>query len=90
MFILICYDIEDDKRRTRIRKTLRSYGEAVQESVFEAQLDDKQFHRLYARLASLLEREDNIRCYLLCESCVRRIQATHTVPKAKATKVHLF
>lgn len=32
--ILVCYDITDDRRRTRVAKTLESFGDRVQYSVF--------------------------------------------------------
>lgn len=32
--ILVCYDIVDDQRRVRLAKTLESYGDRVQYSVF--------------------------------------------------------
>ncbi|AUB85645.1 CRISPR-associated endonuclease Cas2 [Candidatus Thiodictyon syntrophicum] len=35
---LICYDIEDDRERTRVAKLLERYGERVQYSVFEVHL----------------------------------------------------
>lgn len=35
MFYLISYDIPDDRRRVRVAKTLKDYGDRVQYSVFE-------------------------------------------------------
>lgn len=32
--ILVCYDVADDRRRTRLAKTLESFGDRVQYSVF--------------------------------------------------------
>jgi len=40
-FVLVSYDISDDKRLRRIYKLLRGYGERVQYSVFLCQLTDK-------------------------------------------------
>lgn len=40
MFIIVAYDIVDNKRRTRLAKGMKSYGYRVQKSVFECQLDD--------------------------------------------------
>nr|WP_255372204.1 CRISPR-associated endonuclease Cas2 [Chlorobium sp. KB01] len=34
-FILVTYDIENDRRRTKIHKVLEGFGIAVQYSVFE-------------------------------------------------------
>jgi len=35
---LVCYDIEDDRERTRLAHLLEGYGERVQYSVFELHL----------------------------------------------------
>lgn len=54
MFIVITYDINDDKKRTRLHKTLRRYGEAVQYSVFECIIDEAQFDEMRREIARLL------------------------------------
>jgi len=38
MLYSICYDIKDDRRRNRIFKLLKDFGEPVQFSVFEADI----------------------------------------------------
>ena len=44
MHILISYDISEDKRRTKIHKMLKSYGQWMQYSVFEcADLTETQY-----------------------------------------------
>jgi len=40
-FILVTYDIENDRRRTKIHKVLEGYGISVQYSVFECFLSDE-------------------------------------------------
>ena len=42
MYFVVSYDISDDKRRTKIHNTLKSYGQRVQYSVFECDLTDTQ------------------------------------------------
>ena len=76
MFIVISYDIKDDKRRSRIFKTLKNFGQWMQFSVFECDLDRKNFLRLKDRLDHLIdaEKEDSIRFYSLCEGCKRQIE----------------
>jgi CRISPR-associated protein Cas2 len=41
-FVVVSYDITDDKRRVRMAKTLLGYGQRVQYSVFEAHLTQRQ------------------------------------------------
>jgi len=38
-FIVLAYDIPDDRRRTKLFKTLKRFGFPVQESVFEFHLN---------------------------------------------------
>jgi CRISPR-associated protein Cas2 len=75
-FILVTYDIENDRRRTKIHKVLEGYGSAVQYSVFECFISEEDFARLRMRLQKLLDRKhplDSIRYYLLCRDCVGRV-----------------
>ena len=70
MFYIISYDIPDDRRRTKIAKTLLDFGDRVQYSVFEAKLDKKLLDKLTQRLIETIEKsEDSIRVYPLCAAC---------------------
>ena len=75
MFIIISYDIKDDKRRGKIFKVLKNFGQWMQFSVFECELDKANFLRLKDRLDHLIdaEKEDSIRFYFLCEGCKRQV-----------------
>lgn len=73
MFIVVSYDIVDDRRRTKVFKTLEGFGAHVQYSVFECDLRPEDFERLQKRLKRLIKpKEDQIRYYPLCKSCVER------------------
>ena len=67
-FVLISYDISDDKRRLKIMKTLEDYGRRVQYSVFECHLRPIELERLKNRLQALVNPKDwdSIRFYHLC------------------------
>jgi len=70
MFYIISYDIPDDRRRTKIAKTLLDFGDRVQYSVFEAKLDKKLLDKLIQKLIEIIEEsEDSIRVYPLCAAC---------------------
>jgi CRISPR-associated protein Cas2 len=76
MFILISYDIPDNKRRTKIAKILEDYGDRVQYSVFECELTAKHLSKLSKELKAVLdEAEDSIRLYRLCSDCVKKVEA---------------
>ena len=42
MFILVSYDIPNDKRRLKVMKAVQDYGTRVQYSVFECELTAPQ------------------------------------------------
>ncbi len=73
MFIVVSYDIPDDKRRTRVMKALKDFGQHVQYSVFECDLKQEDYRRLRQRLKKLIEpRQDNIRFYVLSQEDVKK------------------
>ncbi len=75
MFIVISYDIPDDRRRTRVMKALKDFGRHVQFSVFECDLKREDYQRLRKRLKELVDpRQDNLRFYTLCEEDLKKRQ----------------
>src|SRR5271155_4509598 len=62
-FVLIIYDIVDNKRRTSLAKTLSGFGYRVQESAFEAMLTKAQLTKLLTKIEHFSKEEDNIRIY---------------------------
>ncbi|NEP17831.1 MAG: CRISPR-associated endonuclease Cas2 [Leptolyngbya sp. SIO4C1] len=75
MYLVISYDISDDKRRTKIHKILTSYGQWMQYSVFECDLTAAEYVKLRNRLNKLIKPEaDSIRFYSLCECCQKKVE----------------
>jgi CRISPR-associated protein Cas2 len=70
-FLVVSYDIPDDKRRLKVAKLLLDYGAArVQRSVFELYVTPRHLDLLQARLGRLHDaNEDSIRFYFLCATC---------------------
>ena len=69
---VVCYDIADGRRRRKVAACLDSYGDRVQESVFEMLVDNSLFDNCMADLAALIEmNEDNVVVYRLCGACNR-------------------
>jgi len=68
---VIAYDIPDDRRRTKVHKTLCGFGEWTQYSLFECYLTDKELVMLQGRLEKLLKpEEDSVRFYHICAACM--------------------
>lgn len=75
MLIIVSYDIEDDRKRTRLAKRLKNFGPRVQKSVFEGDVDDKELEKLTAFLQDeQLDKGDSIRLYMICADCRKKIK----------------
>jgi CRISPR-associated protein Cas2 len=75
MYLVVSYDIHDDKRRTRIHQTLKNFGQRIQFSVFECNLTKEQVLRMQHVLKRILkeEEQDNVHFYHLCDGCQAKI-----------------
>lgn len=73
-FVVVSYDIFDNRRRRKVMKTLKGYGEHVQYSVFECRLEANHMAQMRRRLARLVARGDSIRLYFVGAEDVSRIE----------------
>lgn len=74
-FVVVSYDVPDDRRRQKLAQVLLDHGSRVQYSVFECVLTPKQWERLRKRIEAIVDEErDRVRFYHLCEACVGRIE----------------
>lgn len=85
MFVVVSYDIPEDKRRTKVMKILKDFGQHVQYSVFECDVREQ----VYARMRKLLERHivadvDSVRFYFLDEDTVKKIEVIGNTPVQRA------
>lgn len=75
MYIVVSYDISEDRRRTKVHKILKSYGQWMQFSVFECSITDTQYAKLRSRLSKIIKPdEDSIRFYFLCACCQGKVE----------------
>ncbi len=64
IFLLIIYDIVDNKRRNRFFKEMKSFGFHVQYSAFEALVSEQLFHKLQKEIPKYIDPEvDSVRMY---------------------------
>jgi len=76
-FLVVAYDIPDDRRRQRLHHRLEGFGTPVQYSVFECLLEAKDVARLKRAVArTISKRKDHVRYYYLCAACQKRIETT--------------
>lgn len=70
MQYVVCYDITDDARRSRISQVLLDFGVRVQESVFVAHLDAVLAERLRERMLRVVDQErDRVHMFQICAVC---------------------
>ena len=63
-FVLIIYDIVDNRKRVKLAKLLSGYGKRVQKSAFEAMLPTKKYYKLIEDIPRYIDKtEDNVRIY---------------------------
>jgi CRISPR-associated protein Cas2 len=66
MYIVLCYDIPSDRRRTRLFKRLEAYLIPVQKSVFEGPLKSTRYEDLEKTVLDEIDlEEDTVRIYQL-------------------------
>lgn len=75
LFLVVAYDIPDDRRRLRVARILEGYGERLQYSVFECRIRELEYLQLKERLAEAIDIDaDAVFFYCLCARDVERIE----------------
>jgi CRISPR-associated protein Cas2 len=86
MMVLISYDVRTDvgdgaRRLRRIARACKDYGQRVQFSVFECEVDPAQWVKLKARLMGEMdEKVDSLRFYYLGANWKRRVEHAGAKP----------
>ncbi|AWD22352.1 CRISPR-associated endonuclease Cas2 [Fuscovulum blasticum] len=86
MLVLVTYDVNTleaggRKRLRKIAQACEDYGQRVQFSVFEVEVDPAQWTRLKARLEGLIDpAHDSLRYYYLGANWERRIEHVGAKP----------
>jgi len=79
MYVVVCYDVIDDRRRAKLHELLLGYGNPVQKSVFECQLSPAQIQTLQSRAKRYVRGHgESLRFYQLCRQCQARTWAEGT------------
>jgi CRISPR-associated protein Cas2 len=91
MYVVVCYDIEKDRKRKKIYDTLVDFGLLpVQKSVFEGKIKRDKLSELKKKLIKLMvKKTDSIRYYTICKACQKKtlVQGIDMTPEYKATVV---
>ena len=66
----IIYDIANPRRLNRVAKILKDYGERIQKSKFEANLEPAELKALKQKIGRVIHPgEDGVKYFPLCEKC---------------------
>lgn len=88
MMVLVTYDVNTTdtggaRRLRRVAKSCRDFGQRVQFSVFEIEVDPAQWTLLKNRLESIIDPErDSLRYYYLGSNWRRRVEHFGAKPAA--------
>ena len=80
MLVVVCYDVstvapKGQRRLRRVAKTCKDYGQRVQFSVFECDIDPAQWAALRQKLIDEIDPEvDSLRFYFLGSNWRRRVE----------------
>lgn len=74
-FILVVYDLSNDRRRTKLHEALLDFGTPVQYSVFECLLEPGEVTKMKKRLGKIARpKTDNLRYYTICQECLAKVE----------------
>ena len=96
MLVLITYDVstEDSAGRTRLRKVAKqcvNYGQRVQNSVFECQVNSVQYRQIKAILEGIIDKEkDSLRFYNLGDKYKNKVEHMGAKPGFDVTEPLIF
>ena len=63
VYVVIIYDITNNKARVKFAKFLLGYGFRVQKSAFEAKLTHKKYTKLIGEIPRYISSDDSVRLY---------------------------
>ena len=96
MLILITYDVNTETAagRTRLRKVAKqciNYGQRVQNSVFECQMDVAKYRQVKAILEDLIDKEkDSLRIYNLGDKYKSKVEHIGAKPGFDVKETLIF
>ena len=78
------------RRLYRVSRICEDYGVRIEKSVFECNLDERTFHELWAKLASIVTDFDGIVDYPIGLLDLKKIQTLGGVKRREPEKTYVF
>ncbi|NLI30993.1 MAG: CRISPR-associated endonuclease Cas2 [Nitrospiraceae bacterium] len=74
-YVVVAYDIKDDRRRGRVSDILSACGSRANYSVFECFVTKRQLNSMKSSIRrEIHKKEDIVLYYTLCRACVETIE----------------
>jgi CRISPR-associated protein Cas2 len=90
MLHIVAYDIRDTRRLRAVARICLDYGVRVEYSVFECDLSEELFQKMWHELHVEIDpEEDAILAYKICGSCVQRIQSMGVVHRPGKVLIYM-
>lgn len=81
VYLVVAYDVSNDRRRARLAKRLEDFLPRVQMSVFEGAIPPARLPALRRAVDEIVDLEhDQVRIYTLCRGCQRNVGAVGATP----------
>ncbi|MDE5831963.1 MAG: CRISPR-associated endonuclease Cas2 [Desulfovibrio sp.] len=77
---LITYDVTRDADREKVAKRLKKHGRRLQKSVFLIEATDAALENLSREILKIIDDEDGLLIFPLCESCFEKALTTDEDP----------
>jgi len=91
MLHLVAYDIRNPRRLRKVAKVCEDYGIRVEYSVFECDLAEEHFDRLWADLSREIDwDQDAVLAYRICGSCVQNIASMGTIVRPQKALLYIL
>lgn len=75
--IIVCYDFQNDKTRTKFSKFLKKFGRKIQYSVYEIRNSQRILQNILdeveLKYKKLFKNTDSILIFMICEGCKKKI-----------------
>jgi CRISPR-associated protein Cas2 len=89
-FVVVCYDVPENRRRWRLSRLLEGFGVRVQRSVFECWLTAGERRRLEKRIAWLANAaEDRVALHVLRQGAESRVVSLEGGGPARPAPFHV-
>lgn len=90
MLFIVSYDITSDRRRIRLAKALKDFGDRVQYSVFECLMGQEELKKMTERIEGIINKEeDSVRIYKLCGDCEGKVEIIGTGTRTEEIQIYI-